>query len=229
LKGKPGSHKDAGKMKRSAIVKRLWEYGTFFGWAMLLFSLLSCSNRAAQRMSAQLASDTAQDGNLSQDYQIGAEDVLEILIWKNEALSKVVTVRPDGKFSLPLIGDVQAAGLTAEQVKDAISEKFKEYYQDPPAVSLIVQQAKNQVIYILGGVKNPGSYVLKHGTTFLQAIAQAGGFTPFASTNNILVLRRGENGNKELALKIRYKDIISGNHGDSNILLRPMDTIIIPN
>jgi polysaccharide export outer membrane protein len=180
-------------------------------------------------MPAELSLDPTQDGELAQDYQIGPEDVLEILVWKNETLSKTVTVRPDGKLSLPLIGDVQAAGLTTEQVKKAITEKLGQYYKEPPAVSLIVQQAKNYVVYVLGGVQRPGQYVVKSGTTFLHAIALAGGFTPFAETNKILVLRKGENGSTELSMKIRYKDILSGNHQTSNILLRPMDTIIVPN
>jgi polysaccharide export outer membrane protein len=161
------------------------------------------------------------------DYHLGPEDVLEVLVWKNADLSKVVTVRPDGRISLPLIGDVQAAGLTADQVKEIISGKLTEYYKEPPPVSLIVQQANSYVIYIVGEVQRPAQYQVKRGTTFLQAIALAGGFTPFASTNDVLVLRNGDENNKQIAIPIRYKDIVSGRNLGNNILLKPGDTIVI--
>lgn len=201
-------------------------YGAFMASIMPLAFLLSCSSIPMQANVASLK--TATDQEFSTDYEIGPEDVLEVLVWKNDALSKVVTVRPDGKISLPLIGDVQAAGLTADQVKDIITEKLKDYYKEPPSVSLIVQQANSYVIYIMGEVQRPAQYQVKRGTTFLQAIALAGGFTPFASTNDILLLRNGNGSTKQVSMKIRYKDIVSGKNLENNILLRPGDTIIIP-
>jgi polysaccharide biosynthesis/export protein len=194
----------------------------------LIISLLSCANMP---MRADLVSpdpDRGEDPKLSEGYQIGPEDVIEVLVWRNEALSKTVTVRPDGKISLPLIGDIQAAGLTPNQVQEEIGAKLKDYYKDLPPISVIVQQANSYVIYILGEVKNPAQYVVKRGTTFLQAITLAGGFTPFASKNNILVLRRDNKSNNELSIRIRYKDVVSGNHTGSNIILKPGDTIVIP-
>jgi polysaccharide biosynthesis/export protein len=123
---------------------------------------------------------------------------------------------------------VQVAGLTPGQVIEEITEKLKEYYREPPNVSLIVQQANSYVIFLLGEVQKPAQYVVKRGTTFLQAIALAGGFTPFAATNDILLLRNGNGSIKQVSMRIRYKDIISGKNLENNVLLRPGDTIIIP-
>lgn len=215
-------------MRKSAVMRDLGMSGCAVGSAMLLLLLLSCSNRSAQLVPAQLSLNPTQDGDLSQDYQIGPEDVLEISVWKNDALSKVVTVRPDGKISLPLIGDVQAAGRTPSQVKEEVTEALKEYYKEPAYVSVIVQQANSYVIYILGEVKSPSQYVVKRGTTFLQAIALAGGFTPFASKNDISILRRDYKNSDQIAIKVRYKDILSSNRLEGNIILKPGDTIIVP-
>ena len=190
---------------------------------MLLSLLASCSSVPMQARVASL--EPTRDHDTSTDYQIGPEDVLEVLVWKNDALSKVVTVRPDGKISLPLIGEVEAAGLTPVDLKDQITEKVREYYKDTPAVSVIVQRATNSVVHILGEVQRPGTQPLRNGTTLLQGIALAGGFTPFASTNNISVVRGGNN-NTEI-FKVRYKDVISGKKPDDNIVLKPGDIIMV--
>ena len=190
---------------------------------LLLTALFACSTIP---MEATLTSpEIATNHQNSEDYQIGAEDVLDVQVWKNEALSKVVTVRPDGKISLPLIGEVEAAGLTPVQLKDQITEKVRGYYKDAPPVSVIVQRASNSTVYILGEVQQPGRHPLHYSTTILQAIALAGGFTPFASTNNIMIIRN-DNNNTQL-LKIRYKDIMSGKHLDDNVTLRPGDIIMV--
>lgn len=200
--------------------------GLCIALGLFLASLASCANSAMQASLIDL--NSSAEPSPSEDYQIGPEDVLEILVWKNETLSRTVNVRPDGKISLPLIGDVQAAGLTPDQVKEEITTKLKEFYKELPHVSVIVQQANSYVIYILGEVNSPAQYVVKRGTTFLQAIALAGGFTPFASTNNILILRSTYNNHNQSRIKISYKDIVSGNHLSSNIILKPGDTIIVP-
>jgi polysaccharide export outer membrane protein len=191
-------------------------------WLVLLCILCSCAKVAVQHPFTISAEPQGDD-----DYQLGPEDIIEVLVWKNADLSKVVTVRPDGRISLPLIGDVQASGLTAIQVKEVISGKLEEYYKEPPLVSLIVQQANSYVIYVMGEVQRPAQYQVKRGTTFLQAIALAGGFTPFASTNNIVVLRKSNENNLQISITIRYKDIVSGRNLGNNILLRPGDTVVI--
>lgn len=161
------------------------------------------------------------------DYVIGPEDVLEILVWKNTELSKVVTVRPDGNISLPLVGDVQAAGLSPMTLRDQIVKRLTEF-KEVPEVSVIVQQVNSYSIYILGEVARPGKYQLKSHATLLQAISLSGGFTPFASRNNIKVLRKLNSGAQEQTFKIRYKDIVSKEDATQNILLKPGDTIIVP-
>jgi polysaccharide export outer membrane protein len=194
--------------------------------AAMLLSMASCANPPIR--SNNLDATALSTHGVTENYEIGPEDVLEVLVWKNESLSKVVTVRPDGKISLPLIGDVHAAGQTTEQVREAIAEKLSPYYKEPPQVSLIVKEVNSYVIYVMGEVQRPAQYLVKRGTTFLQAIALAGGFTPFASTNDVIILRRAHENNGQLALNVRYKDIIAGDYEKNNILLKSGDTVIIP-
>ncbi len=151
---------------------------------------------------------------------------MEVIVWKNEDLSRVVNVRPDGKISLPLIGDMQAAGLTTEQLNEAIVEELKRYYKESPRVSVILQQVNSYAIYILGQVKAPGRHVVKTGTTFLQALSLSGGFGEFAATNRIIVRRQNGNKNGETAMRFRFKDVVAGKQ--NNILLKSGDTIIVP-
>jgi polysaccharide biosynthesis/export protein len=160
-------------------------------------------------------------------YVIGPEDVLEILVWKNENLSRVVTVRPDGNISLPLIGEVRAAGLDPEALRDEIVARVSEY-QIVPGVSVIVNEVNSYNVYILGEVNAPGKYQLKSNTTLLQVISLAGGFTPFASRNDIKVLRKKNLESQEEVFKIRYKDIVSKEDATQNIILKPGDTIVVP-
>ncbi|MBI3353684.1 MAG: polysaccharide biosynthesis/export family protein, partial [Nitrospirae bacterium] len=145
------------------------------------------------------------DANLGDEYIIGAEDVLEVMVWRSEMLSRPrVVVRPDGKISLPLIGDIQAAGFTPNQLKDYIVKRLKEY-QELPTVTVIVSEINSYYIYILGEVVRPGRYQLKSNISVLQAVTLAGGFTSWASPNSMVVLRR--NGEKEEKLRVRYKKI----------------------
>ena len=203
------------------ISQRVKRYCCIVGCGMLLPLLFSCGQQALQ-----FPPTPVEDQSLSQDYLIGPEDVVEVIVWKNGDLSRVVNVRPDGKISLPLIGDVQAAGYTATRLKEEIAERLNAYYKEPPQVSVIVQQVNSYAIYILGEVRHPGRFVVKTGTTFLQAISLAGGFTEFASTNRILVKRRTDENSSENSMNIKYKDVIVGQQ--RNILLKSGDTIIVP-
>jgi polysaccharide export outer membrane protein len=162
----------------------------------------------------------------TEEYLIGPEDIIEVMVWKNPDLSRIVNVRPDGKISLPLIGDIKAAGNTAFHLQEEIAERLRSYYKDLPPVSVIVQQVNSYAIYILGEVKNPGKYVVKSGTTFLQAIALAGGFNPFAAKNRIIVRNTDIRDHKETIISVNYKQVLLGKK--DNVLLRPGDTIIIP-
>jgi len=208
-------------------MKAFTKISSFLTLSMAMFlCMASCVNSSIRENN--LDTIALSSHGITEDYEIGPEDVLEVLVWRNEALSKVVTVRPDGKISLPLIGDVHTAGQTADQVREAIAEKLSPYYKEPPQVSLIVKEVNSYVIYIMGEVQRPAQYIVKRGTTFLQAVALAGGFTPFASTNDVIVLRKTHENNGQLALNVRYKDIISGKYEKNNILLKSGDTIIIP-
>lgn len=158
-------------------------------------------------------------------YLIGPEDVLEISVWRNTELSKIVTVRPDGKISLPLIGELKAAGVTPEELRVSIMEKLKEFQQTVVA-SVIVQSANSYRIYVLGEVRLPGTYVLKTDTSVLQALALAGGFSQFSSKNKIIVIRKRTDGSDE-RLTFRFNDLVSPNDGAANPLLKPGDTIFV--
>jgi len=158
-------------------------------------------------------------------YIIGIEDVLEIDVWKNPDLSKVVSVRPDGMISLPLIGDLKAAGLTPAQLRDELNGRLGEY-QDPVITSVIVQEVKSWRIFVLGEVLNPGTYTVSRQTTVLQAIAMAGGMSQFASNSVILV--RENKGSEAEKIKIRFSEIVDEDaKKDKNLVLKPGDTIFV--
>lgn len=186
--------------------------------AILLFALASC----ASMEKAHQASDVKE----AERYIIGPEDVLEISVWKNADLSKVVAVRPDGRITLPLIGDMQAAGVTSDKLKDDITARLKQY-QDAAVVSVIVQQVNSYRIYMLGEVRNPGSYQVKTRTTLLQAVSLAGGFTQYASKDKIVLLHVNESGVEEKTT-VRLKDIVYSEKGGKNIILKPGDTVFVP-
>jgi polysaccharide export outer membrane protein len=180
---------------------------------------------AAQHRSSEAAEKSSLI--VTSDYTIGPEDVLEITVWRNTDLSKVVAVRPDGRISLPLIGDVPAAGRTAAQLAEAIAEKLKEFKENPQ-VSIVVKEVNSYAIYVLGEVSKPGKYPLKSKTTLLQAITLASGFTPAAARNKIVVFRFGELGGKDTKIKASYDDIIMRDESPQNIQLKPGDTIVVP-
>lgn len=164
----------------------------------------------------------------TQKYLIGPEDVLEISVWKNAELSKEVIVRPDGMISLPLIGDVRAAGRTPAELRRAIIERLKEY-QETVVASVIVKSVNSYKIFILGEVMKPGMYELKKRTTLLQAIAVAGGFNQFASKNKIVVIRERIEGGREQKINVRFDDIVyKDDDNTKNLVLMPGDTIFVP-
>jgi len=162
------------------------------------------------------------------EYIIGPEDVLDISVWKNTELSKTVTVRPDGMISLPLIGEIKAAEFTLDKLRHAIAVKLKEY-QNEAVVSVILHETNSNKVFILGEVAKQGTYILKRKTTFLQAIALAGGFTQFASKKKIVVVRQKADDGKEEKMLISFDDIIDiSSKSDQNIILKPGDTIFVP-
>lgn len=164
---------------------------------------------------------------VTRDYIIGPEDVLEITVWRNQDLSKVVAVRPDGRISLQLIGDVTAVGKTPAQLTEEISTKLKEYKENPQ-VSIVVREVNSYAIFVLGEVAKPGKYPLKSKTTLLQGITVAGGFTPTAARNKLVVFRFSENGMGNERIKASYDDIVLRDGSQQNIELKPGDTIVVP-
>ena len=169
-------------------------------------------------------------GHPEEGFVLGPEDVIEVVVWKNPDLSRQVVIRPDGKISLPLIGDVVASGLTADQVAKKITEKFK-VVKENPSVSVNVIEVNSYYIFMVGEVSKPGKLQLKSYTTILQAMALAEGFTQYASRNDILVVRtiKDEDGKlKEMRIPLRYSDLISEEGGVYNLTLKSGDTVVVP-
>jgi polysaccharide biosynthesis/export protein len=162
--------------------------------------------------------------DLATAYQIGPEDVLEISVWKNPELSRTVPVRPDGKVSLPLVNDIQAAGLTPIDLRDQVTAKLSEYIP-APEVSVIVREVHSRKVTVAGAVKLPGRYELKSTMTVLEVIALAQGLTDFASRDRIVILR--QNGPKTERIPFNYRKISDSAQQD-NFLIRPGDIVFVP-
>jgi polysaccharide export outer membrane protein len=158
-------------------------------------------------------------------YKIGPQDVLRIDVWKEEQLTRTVPVRPDGKVTLPLLNDVQAAGLTPMELGGAIGEGLKKYINNPQ-VTVTIIEINSRRIYVTGEVSKPGAYPLLPHMTALQALSSSAGFTPFARVKNIYVLRT-ENG-KQIKLPFNYKEAIRGKNPEQNIELQSGDVIVVP-
>lgn len=168
------------------------------------------------------ATKTASDDS----YVIGADDVLAINVWKEPDVSRSVPVRSDGKISLPLVGELQAAGQTPRQLEDGIRQRLQSYISEPE-VTVIVQDSRSQKINILGMVVRPGAYLLAGSTTVLDAIAMASGFKDFAKQKSIYVLRQKPDGTQQ-RIPFNYKEVIKGKNPEQNIRLLPRDTVVVP-
>src|SRR5579872_2051742 len=183
---------------------------------------------AASRNSAAAAVDnksTPIAATTDPTYVIGPEDVLDISVWKEPDVSRVVPVRPDGRISLPLINDVQAAGLSPQQLAGSVSEKLKKYLNGPQ-VTVIVTAINSQRIFVVGEVLRAGAFPMLPGMTVLQALSSAGGFTTFADVKKIHVMRL-RNG-KQVEIPFNYRDVLRGDNSEQNIKLEPGDTIVVP-
>jgi polysaccharide biosynthesis/export protein len=186
-------------------------------WGMLLILLaLPAGGGAAETNSAMM-----DDG-----YIIGPEDVLHISVWKEEELEREVVVRPDGRISFPLAGDVQAAGRTTAAVQREITERLSKYISDPVA-TVSVKTVSGYKVYVLGKVNNPGEFVVGRYIDVLQALTLAGGLNPYASRNNIKIVRRDKDG-KEIVLPFKYGQVKSGKNLEQNIMLKNGDVVVVP-
>ena len=167
---------------------------------------------------------TAPSASASEQYLIGPEDILAVTVWKNEAMSRVVAVRPDGMISLPLLDDVMAAGLTPTELRNLLAQKLAEYVPSP-AVTVIVNDVKSFKVSVIGEVVKPARYELKSRTSVLDVLALAGGFNQFAARTRIVVLRT--EGDKRVRIPFNYNRVTSGND-EENVYLRPNDIVLVP-
>lgn len=167
----------------------------------------------------------AQPATADPNYLIGPLDVLSINVWKETELSVSVPVRPDGKISLPLLNDVEAAGMTPMALTAALTEKLKKYFSDP-RVAVTVKEINSKRVYILGQVARPGAYSLTPQMTVMQALSTAGGFGQYAGLKSIYVLRLQDG--KQVKLPFNYKEFLKGKNAYQNVFLQPEDTIVVP-
>jgi polysaccharide export outer membrane protein len=159
-------------------------------------------------------------------YVIGAEDVLDVYVWKEPEMSKSVPVRPDGMISLPLIGEVKAAGNTPVQLQGILADSMKKYVSDPQ-VTIIVEKVSSLSFNMVGEISKPGYYPLTRRMTVLDAIALAGGFRDFAKTKKVYILRVSADGSEQ-RIPFNYNQVIKGKNPQQNIELQPRDTIVVP-
>ncbi|HXJ47111.1 MAG TPA: polysaccharide biosynthesis/export family protein [Candidatus Dormibacteraeota bacterium] len=159
------------------------------------------------------------------DYKIGPQDVLTINVWKEPDVSREVPVRPDGKISLPLLNDVEAAGLTPMQLANSLTESLKKFISGPQ-VTVIVKEINSRRVYVIGEVVRAGTFPLLPKMTVLQIVSSCGGFTQFANPKKIYVLRTKDG--KQTKIPFNYKEVVSGKNPEQNIELHPGDTIVVP-
>jgi polysaccharide export outer membrane protein len=161
----------------------------------------------------------------AKDYTIGPGDVLDISVWNNEALTKLVTVRPDGKIHFPLIGEIVAGGKTVALLQKELNDQISPFVPDPN-LSLMVQQINSLLIYVIGKVNRPGRLVLNANINVLQALTMAGGLNAFAKRNNIKIFR--EKNNRTLIFPFDYDDITNGKNLEQNMVLLRGDVVVVP-
>ena len=195
-----------------------------FAIALAALSLALASSAQAQsvdRQAAMIAAEKAAD----QSYKIGPEDVLEISVWREDALRKDVQVLPDGALSFPLVGDVRAAGRSVAEVRTEIGKRLEKFIPDP-VVSVAINRVASQRFYIIGKVNRPGDFPVGRYIDVLQALAMAGGFNPFAAINDVKIFRRA-NG-KLVTIPFVYSQVERGRNLEQNIVLQAGDVIVVP-
>jgi polysaccharide export outer membrane protein len=179
----------------------------------------------AQTAPAAAAAKPVGDFTPDRDYRVGPEDLLDITVWREEALKQQSLVRPDGGISFPLIGEVLAAGKTVEEIRDEIAKRLEKFLPSPVVSVSIVRVASNR-IYIIGKVNKPGDMPAGRFVDVLQALSMAGGLTPFASENRIQILRR--EGGRQVSIPFNFGEVRRGIRMDQNILLQAGDTVLVP-
>ncbi len=204
-------------------VNRQWLMGSVaVMFALALFC--SCTPHVSPLTEAQAAAAAAATPDQDK-YLLGPEDAIEISVWKEPDLTKQLVVRPDGKITYPLIGEVQASGRTVKQLQDEILKRLEKFVTDAH-VTVILLKAQNYKIYVTGKVNKPGEFVIGKPVNVMQAISMAGGLTPFASPGSIMVLRTVAG--KEMVYPFNYKEVAKGQFLEQNRILLPGDVVVVP-
>jgi polysaccharide export outer membrane protein len=193
--------------------------------ALVVLSSIASGPATAQEREKPVVQETQETAQAREEYQIGPEDVLNIIVWKNEAVSRTVPVRPDGMISLPMVNDVQAAGLTPMQLRDLLTKKLTEFIP-APEVSVLVIEVRSFKVSVIGEVAKPGRLELKSWTTVLDVLAMAGGLNQFASRSRIVILRPEAKTMKRIPFN--YNKVISAGGEQENFFLQPGDIVVVP-
>jgi polysaccharide export outer membrane protein len=207
-----------------AIAKGGPKVCTILNWVIIAISVLGIGGCAEEKLNYKV------DLIAPSDFSLGPEDVLKVTVWKNQELSSEVTIRPDGTITMPLIGDVPAAGLTANVLAKRISDRLTDYIS-APIVTVQLKEVNSYFIYVLGEVVKPGKYPLKSYANVMQGISLAGGFAPFANKNKIKVLRNvnvGSEQKHQVEIPVHYDAILKGTAVPGNFILRSGDVIVVP-
>ncbi len=226
---------ELGKNREGVVIKAgsfcslnlRWFPAFFLG--MLLSGVLAAQTTSKPATANSLPGATGADsGSKAHDdsFVIGNDDVLAINVWKEADISRSIPVRSDGKISLPLVGEVQAAGRTPLELEREIATKLANYISQPE-VTVMVQQINSQKFNVLGQVAHPGAFVIVNSPTVLDAIALAGGFRDFAKQKSIYILRQNADGT-QARLPFNYKDVVKGRSLTQNIRLQARDTVVVP-
>jgi polysaccharide export outer membrane protein len=163
----------------------------------------------------------AQDAN----YTVKPGDVLAVSVWKEPDLQRPALVRPDGSFSFPLVGEVDAKGKTVADLNKLMAQRLSKYISDP-VVTVAIQEIKGNKVYVIGQVNKPGEFIMNPSVDVMQALSMAGGTTPFAALGDIVILRRTSTG--KVSLQFRYNDVVKGRRMDQNIDLQSGDVVVVP-
>jgi polysaccharide export outer membrane protein len=193
--------------------------------ALLVAGATASAQNTSDRAPRNGASTAGTSVVVPMDYVIGAEDVLGIMFWREQEMSGDVTVRPDGKVTLPLLGDIQAAGTRPDALRDQITQAAGKYLTDVN-VTVVVRQINSRKVFITGQVTTPGAYPLTGPRTVMQLIALAGGLTEYADGESISIMRQEQG--KTRSMKFNYRDVSKGKKLEQNVMLLPGDTVVVP-
>jgi polysaccharide export outer membrane protein len=198
--------------------------GVAVAMALSLVVICACTPPMSHLTEAQAAAATVATPDQDK-YLLGPEDALEVSVWKEPDLTKQLVVRPDGKITYSLIGEVQASGRTVKQLQDEILKRLEKFVTDAH-VTVILLKVQNYKIYVTGKVNKPGEFVIGKPVNVMQAISMAGGLTPFASPGSIMVLRT--EAGKEMVYPFNYKEVAKGQFLEQNRTLLPGDVVVVP-